>query len=92
MDGARRVRTKLVTGKVNKNNYLKLYFTSIDGHNVRVQHVVKTNREVRGGIKFEVSLTKCHKPYNHFNDGVLPQIEEMFIENVSPFSENNTLK
>ena len=77
LDGARRVRVKFRTG-ATKNGYMKLYFTMIDGHHVRVQHVVQHNKMKEEDSTYELSITECNKPYNQFNDGVLPQIEEMF--------------
>lgn len=77
MDGARRVRTRFTIGST-KTKYIKIYFLMIDGHDVRVQHVVRANKTFSPGQIFEKEITQCNKPYNHFNDGVLPQIEEMF--------------
>ena len=52
----------------------------IDGHNIRVQHTVRTNKTFTPGEIYEKEITQCNKPYNHFNDGVLPQIEDMFFD------------
>lgn len=80
LDGARRVRVKFKVGTADKG-YLKLYFFMIDGHKVRVHHVVRQNKAYISDSVHDMSLTICNKPYNQFNDGVLPQIEALFYAN-----------
>ena len=52
----------------------------IDGHQVRIRHIIKRRRPdiAINKEEFSVDLTQCNPPKNRFNDNVLPEIESMF--------------
>ena len=79
-DGARIVRIKFKVIQQTKQ-YITLIIHTIDGHKVRVRHIIKRSKPdlvVNNNQEFSVDLTQCNPPKNKFNDNVLPEIELMF--------------